>query len=173
MSAPRLRARVPAGTAPVMRAVLLALLLLLPSSPSLAEEAPLDLDVVPLALVSPGGAERHEFRVEVARTSAEQARGLMYRRELAPDAGMLFVNRRARVANFWMKNTFIPLDMIWIAERRGEYRVVGVHENAVPHSTASISSNVPVIATLEVPGGTAARLGIGPGHIVETPALGE
>lgn len=127
-----------------------------------------DMEVAALTIVSPSGRERHAFRVEVARTAEEQARGLMFREELAPDAGMLFVHRRPKVANFWMKNTLIPLDMIWIGANG---RVLGVHENAVPHSTDVISSNLPVIAVLEVPGGTAARLGIGPGHRVETSVL--
>ncbi len=147
-------------------AFVLGLLVLLSfgRAPAAAQE----MEVVPLAIESPSGRERHAFRVEVARSAEEQARGLMFREALAPDAGMLFVHRRPKVANFWMKNTLIPLDMIWIGANG---RVLGVHENAVPHSTDVISSNLPVIAVLEVPGGTAARLGIGPGHRVETSAL--
>jgi uncharacterized membrane protein (UPF0127 family) len=145
---------------------LAVLLLALPLSAPRAADS--ELEVVPLAIESPSGRERHEFQVEVARTPAEQAQGLMHRAELAPDRGMLFVHRRAKVANFWMKNTLIPLDMIWIGR---DGRVVGVHENAVPNSTDVISSNLPVTAILEVPGGTAERLGIGPGHRVESSAL--
>jgi hypothetical protein len=129
------------------------------------------LQVAPLAVVQPDGT-RHEFRVELARTAGEQSRGLMHRRELAADAGMLFLFRRPRVANFWMRNTFVPLDMIWIArDREGTPRILGAHENAVPHSTRSISSNLPVDAVLEVPGGTVARLGLARGDRIEAEAL--
>ena len=92
----------------------------------------------------------------------------MFRRELAADRGMLFVNRRPRVANFWMKNTFIPLDMIWIGH---DWTILGAHERAVPQSTALISSNLPVKAVLEVPGGTVERLGLAPGDRVEVDGL--
>jgi hypothetical protein len=150
-----------------MRALSVLFLVLLLVPASLRAEP---LDVAPLSVLTADGTQ-HAFQVEVARTSAEKSRGLMHRRELAPDAGMLFVNRRPQVASFWMKNTYIPLDMIWIAERDGVFRVVGAHENAVPHSTRTISSNLPVDAVLEVPGGTVARLGIAAGDRVETPAL--
>ena len=135
--------------------------------PGAFAEAVSDLPVVPLTIEAAEGT-RHEFRVELARTPDEQARGLMFRKELAADRGMLFVHRRPRVSSFWMKDTYIPLDMIWIGP---DWTILGAHENAVPHSTAPISSNVPVRAILEVPGGTFARLGLARGDRVKVNGL--
>lgn len=107
-----------------------------------------------------GDGERHRFRVELALTAEQRAQGLMFRRQLARDAGMLFVYRPARPVSMWMKNTPIPLDMLFI-DREG--RVVKVAERAVPGSLQSIDSGGPVKGVLELPGGTAERLGIAPG----------
>ncbi|SMF77773.1 hypothetical protein SAMN06265365_13821 [Tistlia consotensis] len=112
--------------------------------------------------------EHHPFHVELATTAPQMARGLMFRKELAPDAGMLFVLPSAQMTAFWMKNTLIPLDMLFIAE---DGRVVRIAERTTPMSTESISSRRPVIAVLELPGGTAERLGIGTGAKVESKAL--
>ncbi|WP_375595580.1 DUF192 domain-containing protein [Algihabitans albus] len=149
------------------RFLLLLVLLAAPAAQAKAETAEIVLPVVPLSILAADGT-LHEFRVELARTPEEQAQGLMFRKELAADRGMLFVNRRPRVSNFWMKNTYIPLDMVWIGP---DWRILGAHENAVPHSTAAISSNVPVRATLEVPGGTVARLGLARGDRVTVNGL--
>lgn len=124
------------------------------------------LETVALTIESAAG--RHTFRVELARTPQEQARGLMFRRRLAPDAGMLFVNRRPEVALMWMKNTLIPLDMLFID---AEGRIVRIAERTVPESEATVSSGVPVVAILELNGGTASRLGIAAGDRVVSPAL--
>jgi hypothetical protein len=102
----------------------------------------------------------HRFTVELARTPAEMERGLMYRDRLAPDHGMLFLYDEERPASFWMKNTLIPLDLIF-ADSTG--RIVQIAERAVPLSTALISSDRAVRAVLEVNGGTADRLHIGIG----------
>jgi uncharacterized protein len=116
-----------------------------------------------LAIVTADG-ERHRFQVEVARTPAEQSLGLMYRQSLAPDRGMLFAYRVPRVISMWMKNTYIPLDMLFIGE---DGRIGHVAAETTPLSEASISSGGPAIAVLEVPGGTAERLGIEAGDRVE------
>jgi uncharacterized membrane protein (UPF0127 family) len=122
----------------------------------------------PLAIVTRGG--RHAFTIEVARNDADRAQGLMYRRSLAPDRGMLFdFGPRSEPILMWMKNTYVPLDMIFI---RPDGTIARVAENAEPLSTRTISSGEPVTAVLEVPGGTAARLGIKPGDKVEHPLFG-
>ena len=109
---------------------------------------------------------RYAFTVEVAATVAERARGLMFRRRLAPDAGMLFDYGDEQQVAMWMKNTFIPLDMLFIA---GDGRIVNFAERTVPQSLAPIASAGPVRAVLEVNAGTVARLRIRPGDRVEHP----
>ena len=111
---------------------------------------------------------RHLFTVEIARTPAQMERGLMFRDRLAPDRGMLFLYEEERPVSFWMKNTLIPLDLIF-ADSSG--RILQIAERAVPLSTALISSEQPVRAVLEVNGGTAARLGIAVGDRLLHPAL--
>ena len=118
----------------------------------------------PLTIVTRGG--RHSFSVEVARNDIDRAQGLMYRRSLAPDRGMLFDFGRTEPLSMWMKNTYIPLDMLFI---RPDGTIARVAENAEPLSTRVISSGEPVSAVLEVPGGTAARLGIIAGDRIEHP----
>ncbi len=118
----------------------------------------------PLTIVTKEG--RHAFQVEIARNDAERAQGLMFRRNLAPDRGMLFDFGRVQPISMWMQNTYIPLDMIFI---RADGTIARVAENAEPLSTRTIPSGEPVLAVLEVPGGTAARLGIKPGARIEHP----
>jgi uncharacterized membrane protein (UPF0127 family) len=117
-----------------------------------------------LELVTDKG--RHKFKVELATTPQQMAQGLMYRRSLEPDAGMLFDYGTVQPVSFWMRNTLIPLDMIFILPNG---RVAGIHERAVPLSEQPIPSPVPVRAVLEVNGGTAARLGAKPGDLVIHP----
>lgn len=109
-----------------------------------------------LALQTVDGA-RHEFRVEIADDDAERARGLMYRRSLARDAGMLFLFPRDQVMSFWMKNTYVPLDMLFI-DATG--RIADLHENAWPLDETPIRSDRPVRAVLELVAGSVRRLGI-------------
>ena len=101
----------------------------------------------------------HAFMVEVADTPQERARGLMFRRTLGADRGMLFDYRHVQPAAMWMKNTTLPLDMLFIAE---DGRVVNIAQNTVPGSLDTIASHAPVRAVLEVNAGTVARLGIAP-----------
>jgi uncharacterized protein len=109
------------------------------------------------------------FTIELALTPQEQEQGLMYRQSLAADAGMLFLFPETRTAIFWMKNTLIPLDMLFIA---GDGRIADIHERAVPLSEAMIPSKQPVRAVLELNGGTVARLGIKLGDIVHHKLFG-
>ena len=158
-----------------MRALLLPLLLLLPAcSPQAAERSPAPaaqqtsvhpvsgLEVIPLTITSLG--KKHAFRVEMARTPQEQARGLMFRTEMGPNEGMLFPYDPPRVLSFWMKNTVLSLDLIFIGP---DHRIINVAANAVPYSEASIVSDAPAIATLEIGGGRAKELGIVAGAKVD------
>jgi len=104
------------------------------------------------------------FTVEIADTDAERARGLMFRTELAPDAGMLFDYHQEQLTAFWMQNTLIPLDMIFIA---ADGVVKTIHVNARPMDTTSIPSEVPVRFVLEIPGGRSVEIGLAPGDRVD------
>ena len=116
-----------------------------------------------------GAGGSHRFKVEVARTEAQHMQGLMFRRRMAADAGMLFLYRPPRAARFWMKNTYIPLDMLFIGP---DGRISGIAERTVPLSLETVASDGPVSAVLELNGGTASRLGIKIGDRVIHPALG-
>lgn len=105
----------------------------------------------------------HAFAVELATNTAERAVGLMYRKELPEGRGMLFDFHDEQPVQFWMHNTYIPLDMIFIS---GDGRVVRVAENAKPMSDDLIPSGRPVRAVLEVIAGTARKLGIAAGDRV-------
>jgi len=120
-----------------------------------------------LTIVSATGP--HRFRVEVAETPAQMEQGLMFRRTLAPDAGMLFDYKAPTVATMWMRNTLIPLDMLFVDERG---RIVNIRERAVPQSLDVIAAAAPVRAVIELNGGTAARLGIAPGDQVQHSIFG-
>jgi uncharacterized membrane protein (UPF0127 family) len=109
------------------------------------------------------------FSVELALSPQQQQQGLMFRQQMAPDAGMLFVFPQTQPTAFWMKNTLIPLDMLFIA---ADGRIVDIHERAVPLSEASIPAKEPVKAVLELNGGTVERLGIKLGDVVHHPAFG-
>ena len=105
----------------------------------------------------------HRFRIELAVTAEQKRVGLMYRRELAPDAGMLFDFTPSRLVSMWMKNTYIPLDILFIDETG---KIVNIVDNTRPHSLKSIRSAGPVLAALELNAGTAEKLGIAPGDRV-------
>jgi uncharacterized membrane protein (UPF0127 family) len=121
------------------------------------------LEVIPLMVTTAAG-QRHAFRVEVAATSEQQRQGLMFRTEMGADEGMIFPFDRVRMASFWMHNTVIPLDIIFIGP---DHKVLNIAENAVPYSEQSRPSVAPAMAVLELNGGRAAQLGIGPGATVE------
>ena len=103
---------------------------------------------------------KHEFIVEIAVTDRQHAQGLMFRQSLAKNAGMLFDYKVPTSITMWMKNTYIPLDMIFIGN---DGRVINVVQRAIPFSENVISSLGKVRGVLEVNGGTASRLGIMPG----------
>jgi len=117
---------------------------------------------LPLTVTSNG--HTHRFTVEVAKTSEEQAMGLMYRNKLAPDRGMIFPFDPPRDASFWMRNTLIPLDMIFV---RADGSIANIAANTVPYSEEPMMSEGPVKAVLEIAGGRSAELGIKPGDKVE------
>jgi uncharacterized protein len=108
-----------------------------------------------LAIETTGGGQ--QFAVELAVTSEQRAQGLMYRQRMPADAGMLFLYPAARPVSMWMKNTLIPLDMLFIGD---DGRILHIAERTIPGSTATISSMQPARAVLELNGGTAARLKI-------------
>jgi uncharacterized membrane protein (UPF0127 family) len=109
------------------------------------------------ALTIESGGKRHRFTVEFADNDERRTLGLMHRRQMAADAGMLFDFKRDAPVAMWMRNTLIPLDMLFV-DREGIVR--HIHERAVPMSEAIISSEENVRAVLELNGGTVARLGL-------------
>ena len=109
----------------------------------------------------------HEFRVWIARTPQHRSQGLMFVRTLDPDRGMLFVFPAPLVASFWMQNTYIPLDMLFV---QGNGRISNIAASTRPLTTDPYNAVARVVAVLEVPGGTAERLGIRAGDRVELPA---
>ena len=106
----------------------------------------------------------YAFSVEIADDDAERSKGLMFRQSLASDRGMLFDFKTERQASFWMRNTFIPLDMIFIA---ADGTVKTIHANARPQDPTPIPSNAPVRFVLEIVGGRAAEIGLKPGDRLE------
>jgi uncharacterized protein len=148
----------------MMRTVVFWLGLGLAPAPALAEAA---CALGRVDLRWPGGQE--SFSVEVADEPPERSRGLMFRDSLDPAAGMLFVYETPRRASFWMKNTLIPLDMIF-ADVTGT--VTRVHADAVPGDTTPIDGGDDVAFVLEINGGLAARLGIAPGAELRHPSIG-
>lgn len=139
------------------RTALLALALAAP--PAAAQLQSFDRD----QLVIESETGPHRFDVELAVSPQQRAQGLMFREEMAADAGMLFLYSSDQSISMWMKNTLIPLDMVFVA---ADGRIVHVAERAVPGSTATIASGQPARAVIELNGGTAARLKIKPGDRV-------
>ena len=120
-----------------------------------------------LSIITSNGS-RYNFLVEVARTEEEKKIGLMFRKTLAKNAGMLFLYKREALRLMWMKNTFIPLDILFIDKKGVIKRVV---QRTVPHSLATISSRQSVLAVLELRGGIASSLDIKKGDRIEHPAF--
>jgi uncharacterized protein len=108
----------------------------------------------------------HSFSVEVVDNDADRAKGLMHRRSLPEGTGMLFDFHREQDVSFWMQNTYIPLDMIFI---RADGRIHRIAENTVPLSLEQVPSRGPVRGVLEVIAGTSRKLGIAPGDRVAHP----
>lgn len=129
------------------------------TSAGCATAAPAKLE--PLEVVTPQG--RTKFLVEVVDTDATREKGLMFRKSLAPDRGMLFDFKKPRDVYFWMKNTLIPLDIIYI---RADGRVLSIARNARPGDLTPLPSGGPVLGVLEIPGGRAEQIGVLPGDRV-------
>ena len=115
-----------------------------------------------------GDNKSHEFRVWIADTPLSRSRGLMFIRELAPGRGMLFLFNTPQFAYFWMQNTYVSLDLLFIGP---DGRIVNIAEYTTPLSTRWIESEAPVTAVLEVVAGTTGRLGIRAGDRVLQPAF--
>lgn len=113
------------------------------------------LAVIPVTVTH--GGKSHVFKTEIAMTSAEQSRGLMYRKALVPDAAMLFPFPQPKFASFWMQNTLIPLDIVFV---RSDGTIDRIAENTVPLTETPVVSGGEVAAVLELAGGTAERLGL-------------
>jgi uncharacterized protein len=126
------------------------------------ERSPAGLEQVPLTITS--GGKAHRFIVEVARSPEEQATGLMNRQSLAPDRGMVFPYDPPQPVAFWMKNTLIPLDMIFI---RADGTIARIEANTIPLSLDTVPAGEPVAAVLELAGGRSAELGIQAGDKVD------
>ncbi|WP_040464525.1 DUF192 domain-containing protein [Erythrobacter sp. NAP1] len=128
------------------------------TGPALSEAG---LQLTDVTVVS--GDERHTFTTELALTNAEQARGMMFRTEMGDDEGMLFPSYQPQARSFWMKNTPLPLDIIFIGPGN---RITNI-EAGVPYSTDSVFSDGPAVAVFEIRGGLSEELGIKPGDMVE------
>jgi uncharacterized membrane protein (UPF0127 family) len=118
--------------------------------------------------VATPSARVHTFKVWVADDFKRRARGLMFVNRLADDEGMLFIYEQPQEVSMWMKNTFIPLDMLFV-DTGG--KVIRVVENTVPHSLETISSQGLALGVIELKGGTAKRLGIDTGARISHPAF--
>ncbi|KAB0266294.1 DUF192 domain-containing protein [Microvirga brassicacearum] len=118
-----------------------------------------------LSIVTQGG-QRQSFRVEVARNDADRAQGLMFRRAMPADHGMLFDFEKVAPVNMWMQNTYLSLDMLFV---RADGTIARIAANTEPLSTRTIPSGEPVLAVLELNAGTAGRLAIKAGDRIEHP----
>lgn len=132
------------------------------AAPLFAEDA---APVENLAIRTKSG-QLHEFKVEIADTPEKSELGLMYRKSMARDHGMLFELGRPQYAVFWMKNTLIPLDILYVGAA-GD--IVSIAADATPLSLAPIPAGGPVVAAIELNGGEAAKRGIRPGDKVIHP----
>ncbi len=148
-----------------MKTILLALLsVMLAACDNGPEFATTKNNAERLSIVTASGA-RHDYVVEIALTPEQQRDGLMHRTEMAANAGMLFVFGAEAPRSFWMKNTLIPLDMIFVAKNG---TINHIHENAIPNDLTSVTSNGPAAAVLELNGGTASKLDIKPGDKIHS-----
>jgi len=145
---------------------LLVLTVLVPAVLTGAPAGALAAELKVEAMVIETASGPHSFQTEIADSDPTRARGLMYRRHMAGDHAMLFVWDAPIEAAMWMKNTYIPLDMLFVA---GDGRVVYIAANTKPESLDVISAGRPVKAVIELAGGVAARLGIKPGDRVRHP----
>ena len=132
-----------------------------------AETSPIGLPMEVITIDTDHGAET--FQVEIAGDDASRERGLMYRKTMEPDHGMLFDFHRDEGVAFWMKNTVLPLDMIFI---KSDGTISSVAPDTTPYSTQEVPSAEPIRAVLELNAGRAEALGLVPGDGVHANALG-
>ncbi|MGH6872273.1 MAG: DUF192 domain-containing protein [Rhizomicrobium sp.] len=151
---------------PVLLAAAAVFLLAGCSRPA-AETSPIGLPMETIVVDTDHGPET--FQVEIAADDASRERGLMFRKSMEDDHGMLFDFHRDEGVAFWMKNTVMPLDLIFI---RGDGAISSIAPNATPYSTQEIPSAEPVRAVLELKAGRAEALGIVPGDVVHANAFG-
>ena len=152
----------------VARALALLLLVGLAVAGPAAAQRGAGFERSPLVIETAGG-KAQAFTVELALSAEQQVQGLMYRREMAADAGMLFVYDRPQLLSMWMRNTYLPLDMLFVAAGG---RVAQIVERTVPLSTTIVTSRERVVAVLELNAGTVARLGLARGDTVRHALLG-
>ena len=145
----------------MFRPIALALLALLVVAARPAAAAP---DLEKLSFVTRSGV--HDYSVEVMRTPAQHAKGLMFRRYMPDDRGMLFDFGRSEIVNMWMKNTYIPLDMVFVG---ADGKVATIAADTEPMSERTISSGAPVIGVVELNAGAAAKMGLAVGDEVRHP----
>lgn len=159
--------RLPGGLVALLAAVLVACSpqaanqVAEPTSAAPAVHPESGLEIIPVTITTASGT--HVFMAEVAATPREQARGLMFRTRMGPDEGMIFPYDSPRPLSFWMRNTVLPLDIIFIGPDK---RILNIAEG-VPYNETSVHSDGPAIAVLEINRGRAQELGIGPGDLVE------
>ncbi|MCW8055609.1 DUF192 domain-containing protein [Agrobacterium tumefaciens] len=151
----------------VVKSAVMALLFFMLASAAQAQERQA-FTSEPLTIETASG-KTHDFVAELALDDAQRAQGLMFRKSMPSENGMLFDFGEARAVAMWMRNTLIPLDMLFIGS---DGRITHIHENAVPHSEAIISSRGPVKFVLELNGGAAKRSGIKPGDMVRSAQIG-
>lgn len=154
---------------PLGRRLFLAAPLVLAGGVVWAQQGATDIQFKRSSLVVVSGGREIKFDIELALDDAQRARGLMFREKLGPYDGMLFDFHQEAPVSFWMKNTLIPLDMVFIA---ADGTIRHVHANAVPLSTDTIPSEFPVRGVLEINGGSARLLGIKPGDKVKHAIFG-
>ena len=149
----------------LMRRHLLALAVLFAAIPAYAL---VTYKTSELTIFTAAGPQK--FTIELALDGQQMEQGLMFRRSLAADAGMLFDFQTPTNVTMWMKNTLIPLDMLFL-DNAGQ--VIDIHERAVPQSLDMISAKAPARYVIELNGGTAERLGIKPGDRATSPYIGK
>ena len=155
------------GSRRLGRRFLFAVPVVLAASAACSQDGEIKYERSPLVIVT--RSREIKFDVEMALTEPQREHGLMFRKQMGPYEGMLFDFYHEQKVSFWMKNTLIPLDMLFIA---GDGTIRHIYANAKPLSTDTIPSEYPVRAVLEINGGTAALLGIKPGDKVKHPIFG-
>jgi uncharacterized protein len=144
---------------------LLTLIVTISATPAASAQEQVTFDRTELAIVTAGGA-KHQFKVDWAKTWPQKSRGLMYRKEMPLDHGMLLDYDPPTEASIWMRNTLIGLDIIFI---RADGTIESIFFGAKPHDETAMPSKGPVRAVLELNAGVARLLGIRPGDKVEHP----